>query len=92
MNCLECSIAASSADPKATVGWCAYCGAGVCLDHVERVAVRPQPIGVIAQPNAGARLLACSTCYAAINPGQARSTDLQPGSDHRQSTRPTVAV
>lgn len=38
-------------------GCCAYRGAGVCLDHVERVGVRRQPIGV--------------TCYAVINPGEA---------------------
>ncbi|WP_127354040.1 DUF2180 family protein [Actinacidiphila soli] len=93
MNCLECSTAASSAYPKATVGCCAYCGAGVCLDHVIGVTVRRQPTGVIPQSQAGARRLACSTCYAAINPGQARNTDLQQGPDHKDSSqRLAVAV
>jgi hypothetical protein len=93
MNCLECTTAASSAYPKTTVGCCAYCGAGVCLDHVVGVTVRRQPIGVIPQSQAGARRLACSTCYAAINPRQARSTDLQQRPGHKESSqRPAVAV
>jgi hypothetical protein len=51
--------------PNTAVGDCAYCGAGVCLDHARVVTLRPSHIGVVPDIRTGARRITCTTCYSA---------------------------
>ena len=65
MNCLECSMSPTIDVPNTAVGDCAYCGAGVCLDHARVVTLRPSHIGVVPDIRTGARRITCTTCYSA---------------------------
>ena len=64
MNCLECSMSPAIDVPNTATGDCAYCGAGVCLDHARVVALKPTRIGVVPDSRKGARRITCTTCYA----------------------------
>ena len=63
MICLECAtnINGSGSDRPA-IGCCAYCGAGICLDHARFIPVSPPPIGPAFQPRNGKRRFICTTC------------------------------
>jgi hypothetical protein len=63
MNCLECSLSPSVGLPMTATGGCAYCGAGVCLDHARVVVPSRPPIGVVPQSRIGERRIVCTTCY-----------------------------
>jgi hypothetical protein len=65
MNCLECSMSPAIDVPNTAIGDCAYCGAGVCLDHARVVALRSNPLGVVPTVRTGARRITCTTCYSA---------------------------
>lgn len=43
MNCLECSVPTKEV-PNTAIGDCAYCGAGVCLDHARVIRLHSQPL------------------------------------------------
>jgi len=63
MICLECATdidATSAARPA--IGCCAYCGAGICLDHARHIPVTPPPIGPAFQSREGKRRFICTTC------------------------------
>jgi hypothetical protein len=64
MNCLECSMSPAIDVPNTAAGDCAYCGAGVCLDHARVVTLQPHRIGVVPDVRTGARRITCTTCYA----------------------------
>jgi hypothetical protein len=64
MNCLECSMSPTIDVPNTATGDCAYCGAGVCLDHARVVTLKPTRIGVVPDARTGARRITCTTCYA----------------------------
>jgi hypothetical protein len=64
MNCLECSMSPAIDVPMTAVGDCAYCGAGVCLDHARVIRLSPQPIGVVPVVRTGERRITCTTCYS----------------------------
>ena len=64
MNCLECSMSPAIDVPNTAIGDCAYCGAGVCLDHARVVTLRPSRIGVVPDVRTGARRITCTTCYS----------------------------
>jgi hypothetical protein len=51
--------------PNTATGDCAYCGAGVCLDHARVLTLKSNPLGVVPVRQAGARRITCTTCYAA---------------------------
>jgi hypothetical protein len=51
--------------PNTAIGDCAYCGAGVCLDHARVVTLRSSAIGVVPDVRTGARRITCTTCYSA---------------------------
>src|ERR1700761_4090678 len=65
MNCLECSMSPAMDVPNAAIGDCAYCGAGVCLDHARVVTLQSSPLGVVPDVRTGARRITCTTCYSA---------------------------
>jgi hypothetical protein len=65
MNCLECSMSPAIDVPNTAAGDCAYCGAGVCLDHARVVTLQSHPIGVVPDVQLGARRITCTTCYSA---------------------------
>ena len=65
MNCLECSMSPAIDVPNTAAGDCAYCGAGVCLDHARVVTLQSNPIGVVPTVRTGARRITCTTCYSA---------------------------
>src|ERR1700733_9413542 len=65
MNCLECSMSPAIDVPNTATGDCAYCGAGVCLDHARVVTLQSTPIGVVPAVRTGARRITCTTCYSA---------------------------
>jgi hypothetical protein len=65
MNCLECSMSPAIDVPNTATGDCAYCGAGVCLDHARVVTLQPRRIGVVPDVRTGARRITCTTCYSA---------------------------
>jgi hypothetical protein len=65
MNCLECSLSPAIDSPMAAVAGCAYCGAGVCLDHARVLMRRSQPVGVMPDIRGGGRRIACTTCCLA---------------------------
>jgi hypothetical protein len=65
MNCLECSMSPAIDVPNTAAADCAYCGAGVCLDHARVVSLQSNPIGVVPTVRAGARRITCTTCYSA---------------------------
>ena len=65
MNCLECSMSPTIDVPNTAVGDCAYCGAGVCLDHARVIALQSHPVGVVPNVRTGARRITCTTCYSA---------------------------
>ena len=64
MICLECSLSPTTDRPLVAIGGCAYCGAGVCLDHARLVELRAQPAGVVPELRRGARRILCTTCFA----------------------------
>ena len=70
MICLECSLSPTVDRPLTAIGACAYCGAGVCLDHVRLVEFGSQPIGVVPAARNGARRILCTTCFAVTAAGQ----------------------
>jgi hypothetical protein len=72
MNCLECSLSPETDIPMNAVGGCAYCGAGVCLDHARIVTFRPQPTGVVPESRSARRIM-CTVCYASAAPSIARA-------------------
>jgi hypothetical protein len=65
MNCLECSVSPTIDVPNTAVGDCAYCGAGVCLDHARVIKLHSQPLGVVPDVRTGERRITCTTCYSA---------------------------
>jgi hypothetical protein len=65
VNCLECSMSPTIDVPNTAAGDCAYCGAGVCLDHARVVTLQSNPIGVVPTVRTGARRITCTTCYSA---------------------------
>ena len=65
MNCLECSMSPTIDVPNTAAADCAYCGAGVCLDHARVVTLQSNPIGVVPAVRTGARRITCTTCYSA---------------------------
>jgi hypothetical protein len=65
MNCLECSMSPAIDVPMAAIGDCAYCGAGVCLDHARVIMLRSNPIGVVPGVRCRERRITCTTCYSA---------------------------
>ena len=65
MNCLECSMSPAIDVPNTAIGDCAYCGAGVCLDHARVVTLQSKRIGVVPDVRTGARRITCTTCYSA---------------------------
>jgi hypothetical protein len=84
MNCLECSLSPETDLPRTAVGSCAYCGAGVCLDHARLVTFRPQPAGVVPESRGGARRILCPACYASPAPEASRARAASvPGPDAR---------
>jgi hypothetical protein len=63
MICLECAIdAAASMAARPAIGTCAYCGAGICLDHARWIPLAPPPIGPAHPPRNGKRRFICTTC------------------------------
>lgn len=63
MNCLECATRIARTNlAQPAVGCCAYCGAGICLDHARYIPVAPRPVGVIPQLLNGRRRVVCATC------------------------------
>jgi hypothetical protein len=69
MNCLECSLSPSVDLLMTAAAGCAYCGAGVCLDHARVVIPGRPPIGRVPQSSVGERRIVCTTCYAGSHPG-----------------------
>lgn len=68
MNCLECATTIARTNlAQPAIGCCAFCGAGICLDHVRYVPVATPPVGVI--PLNGRRRVVCSTCNHGSNTG-----------------------
>jgi hypothetical protein len=65
MNCLECSMSPAMDVPNTATADCAYCGAGVCLDHARVVTLQSNPVGVVPAVRTGARRITCTTCYSA---------------------------
>jgi hypothetical protein len=76
MNCLECSLSPSVGLPMTATGGCAYCGAGVCLDHARVVIPGRPPIGVVPQSSIGERRIVCTTCYAGSATGGTKAGTL----------------
>ena len=72
MICLECATrTAPSTMAQPAIGCCAYCGAGICLDHARYVPLSPLPIGVLPRPSTGKRRFVCTTCDLPVNGGGA---------------------
>lgn len=76
MDCLECSLSPSADIPMTAIGGCAYCGAGVCLDHARVVVPGRPPTGVVPQSRVGERRIVCTTCYAGSVPGGTKAGTL----------------
>jgi hypothetical protein len=47
---------------RPAIGCCAYCGAGICLDHARHIPLAPAPIGPAYQRRNGKRRFICTTC------------------------------
>jgi hypothetical protein len=63
MICLECAVDVNHADgARPAIGCCAYCGAGICLDHARYIPLSPSPIGPAYQRRNGKRRFICTTC------------------------------
>ena len=71
MICLEHSLSPETDRPLTAIGSCAYCGAGVCLEHARLVEFRSQPISLVPELRNGARRILCTTCFAAAAPDRA---------------------
>jgi hypothetical protein len=65
MNCLECTMSPAIDVPNTATADCAYCGAGVCLDHARVIAIQSNRIGVVPNVRTGVRRITCTTCYSA---------------------------
>jgi hypothetical protein len=76
MDCLECSLSPSADIPMTAIGGCAYCGAGVCLDHARVVIPSRPPVGVVPPSRVGERRIVCTTCYAGAAPGGTKAGSL----------------
>jgi hypothetical protein len=76
MNCLECSLSPSVGLPMTATAGCAYCGAGVCLDHARVVTPGRPPIGVVPQSSVGERRIVCTTCYTGSAAGGTKAGTL----------------
>jgi hypothetical protein len=68
MICLEHSLSPETDRPLTAIGSCAYCGAGVCLEHARLVEFRSQPISLVPELRNGARRILCTTCFAVTGP------------------------
>ena len=68
MICLDCSLSPTVDRPPTAIGACAYCGAGVCLEHARLVEFRSQPISLVPELRNGARRILCTTCFAVTGP------------------------
>jgi hypothetical protein len=63
MICLECAMHIdNSSAARPAIGCCAYCGAGICLDHARHIPLAPSPIGPAFQHRNGKRRFICTTC------------------------------
>lgn len=63
MICLECAIdVEASVAARPAIGTCAYCGAGICLDHARWIPLAKAPIGPAYQHRNGKRRFICTTC------------------------------
>ena len=65
MYCLECTLSPAIDDPLTAIADCAYCGAGVCINHARVINVRPESMGVVPQVRVGVRRIVCTTDYSA---------------------------
>jgi hypothetical protein len=66
MNCLECATTTPMTYMvRGAISFCAYCGAGICLDHARFVDLPAHPVGLAAPPPSGARRILCTACHAA---------------------------
>jgi len=64
MYCLECTLSPAIDEPLTAIADCAYCGAGVCINHARVINIRTEPIGVVPQVRVGVRRILCTTDYA----------------------------
>ncbi|HEX3958656.1 MAG TPA: hypothetical protein VHZ03_18845 [Trebonia sp.] len=64
MNCLECATTIDrSTMAQPAIGCCAYCGAGMCLDHARYIRLTPPPpAGLVPSLWNGRRRIVCTTC------------------------------
>ena len=67
MICLECATTiAQPTTSQPAIGCCAYCGAGICLDHARHIPLPPPPIGPAYQRRNGKRRFVCTTCEVPV--------------------------
>jgi len=79
MNCLECATDITTTGPaQAAIGCCAFCGAGMCLDHARYVALPRRPIGVVAGLSPGRRRFVCTTCDLEADSGALAVQQIRP--------------
>jgi hypothetical protein len=70
MICLECATTiARPTTAQPAIGCCAYCGAGIYLDHARYISLFPLPIGVVPRPASGKRRFICTSCEVPPNGG-----------------------
>lgn len=68
MNCFEHAIA-TPGTANTAFACCAYCGAGLCLEHAHLITLPAlPPPGLVVRTTSGARRILCPSCYAIARP------------------------